>query len=59
MSGRKLGNIGRPHKFEGSKADMRQDRAGAKRLGVSLKEYERTARDREEDRKGQAKLKKR
>ena len=43
-------------KFEGSPKDRRQDKAGAKRLGVSQKAYERTPQDRAEDRAGQAAL---
>jgi hypothetical protein len=43
-------------KYEGSKADMRQDRAGAKKAGSSLKQYERSAQDRKEDARGQAKF---
>ncbi|HEY1491976.1 MAG TPA: hypothetical protein VGF35_05075 [Steroidobacteraceae bacterium] len=39
--------------FEGSPKDVRQDKKGAKKLGVSLKGYERTARDKAEDRAGQ------
>jgi hypothetical protein len=46
-------------KYEGSKADEREDRRGAKRLGISLKAYERTAKDRREDRAGQKRLVKR
>ncbi len=38
-------------KGEGSAADMRQDRAGAKKAGMSLKKYEGSAADRAADRK--------
>jgi len=38
-------------KGEGSKADMRQDRAGAKKAGVSLKRYEGSAADKKADAK--------
>ena len=37
-------------KGEGSKADMRQDRAGAKKAGMSLKAYEGSAADKRADR---------
>jgi hypothetical protein len=43
-------------RYEGSKADMRQDRVGAKKAGMSAKQYERSAQDRKEDARGQAKL---
>ena len=36
-------------KGEGSKADMRQDRAGAKKAGMSMKKYEGSAADRRAD----------
>jgi len=39
--------------YEGSLADLAEDKRGAKVKGVSLKAYERTARDKAEDRKGQ------
>jgi hypothetical protein len=42
--------------YEGSRKDLAEDRRGAKKRGVSLKEYENTAQDRAEDRKGQAKM---
>jgi len=38
--------------YEGSAKDKKQDKAGAKKLGVSLKAYERTARDKAEDKAG-------
>lgn len=37
-------------KGEGSAADKRQDRAGAKKAGMSLKAYEGSAADRKADR---------
>lgn len=43
-------------RYEGSPADKREDRAGAKRRGESLKQYERSAADKREDKRGQAKL---
>jgi hypothetical protein len=43
-------------KYEGSKADLAEDKKGAKRKGVSLKDYETSAQDKAEDRKGQAKM---
>lgn len=42
--------------YEGSSKDMRQDKAGARKLGVSLKAYERTGRDKAEDRVGQSNM---
>jgi hypothetical protein len=42
--------------FEGSSKDVKQDKAGAKKLGVGLRAYERTARDKSEDKKGQKAL---
>jgi hypothetical protein len=48
--------MARGRKFEGSPADMREDRAGAKRRGMTLKQYERSAADKREDKRGQAKL---
>jgi len=45
--------------YEGSAADIAEDKRGAKKLGVPLKQYERSARDRAEDKRGQAKLSKR
>jgi hypothetical protein len=35
---------------------LAEDKKGAKRKGVSLKDYETSAQDKAEDRKGQAKL---
>jgi hypothetical protein len=43
-------------KFEGSPKDIRQDKRGAKKLGVPLKAYENTARDKAEDRAGQSNM---
>jgi hypothetical protein len=45
--------------YEGSKADLAEDKRGAKRKGVTLKVYEKTPEDRTEDRRGQARLKQR
>jgi hypothetical protein len=42
--------------YEGSKADLAEDKRGAKRKGVSLKDYETSAQDKAEDKRGQAKL---
>lgn len=39
----------KPARYEGSPKDIKQDKKGAKKLGVSLKAYERTARDKAED----------
>jgi hypothetical protein len=44
---------------EGSKADIREDRRGAKKAGMTTKEYERSAADRKEDRRGAKKAAKR
>jgi hypothetical protein len=44
---------------EGSKADMRQDKAGARKKGVSLKAYEGSAADRRADKARMAKRGKR
>lgn len=43
-------------RYEGSKADIRRDKAGAKKRGMSMKAYEKTAEDRREDKKYQAKM---
>ena len=42
--------------YEGSPKDVRQDKAGARKLGVSLKAYERTGKDKAEDRVGQSNM---
>ena len=47
---------GKPKRYEGSKADIAEDKRGAKRMGVTLKAYEKTARDRAQDRRGAAKM---
>lgn len=47
----------RARSYEGSAKDIRQDRKGARRLGISQKAYERTPQDRAEDRAGQAAFK--
>jgi hypothetical protein len=46
----------RSRRFEGSPADIRKDKAGAKKLGISMKAYEKTPQDRAEDRAGQRAL---
>ena len=50
---------GKRKSYEGSTADIAEDKRGAKKTGVSLKQYERSARDKAEDKAGQAKLSKR
>ncbi len=45
-------------RFEGSAKDEREDRAMAKKRGMSMKEWEASAEDREHDRKGQPSMKK-
>jgi hypothetical protein len=42
--------------YEGSKADIAEDKKGAKAKGMSLKAYEKTARDKAEDKRGQARI---
>lgn len=44
--------------YEGSKEDIAEDARGAKKRGVSMRQYERSAQDRAEDRRGQARLEK-
>jgi hypothetical protein len=46
-------------RYEGSKADKREDAKGAKKLGVSKGLYERTAMDKREDAAGQRRMAKR
>jgi hypothetical protein len=46
----------RKRTYEGSKADIAEDKRGAEQLGVSLKEYEATAQDKAEDRRGETKM---
>ena len=43
--------------YEGSPADRAEDARGAKQLGISLKNYEKTGRDKAEDRAGQGRVK--
>jgi hypothetical protein len=43
-------------KWEDSPADRRSDRKGAKRMGVTVKAYERTAEDKRADAKAQRKV---
>jgi hypothetical protein len=49
----------RPTRYEKTQSDLREDRRGAKRLGVSLSQYEKTQRDKREDAAGQRRLDKR
>ena len=42
-------------RYEGSPADIREDKRGAKKLGVSTKSYEKTSRDKREDKIGSRK----
>jgi len=42
--------------YEDSKADKREDTAGAKRAGVSAKQYETSAAEKRADRAGQKRL---
>jgi hypothetical protein len=50
--------MARPPPFEGSPKDTAQDKKGAKKLGVGLRAYERSARDKREDAAGQKAMKK-
>ena len=43
-------------KFEGSKEDMRLDRKGAKKAGMSLKKFEGSRADKKMDKVGQKKF---
>lgn len=43
----------RPPQFEGSKADMAQDIRGARKMGTTVKNYEKTARDKVQNVVGQ------
>lgn len=45
-----------PKKFEGPKADKADDRANSKKLGMSLKAYERSPADKKKDAAGQKML---
>jgi hypothetical protein len=63
-SGNFAGLIGRRKmpargKDEGSPADIRQDRAGAKKAGMTQKAFERSAADRKADKARMAKKRKR
>jgi hypothetical protein len=42
--------------FEGSPKDIKQDKKGARKMGVSMKAYEKTPRDRAEDKAGQRQM---
>jgi hypothetical protein len=48
----------RKRTYEGSKADIAEDKRGARRLKMSLKQYERTAKDKAEDKRGQVRFEK-
>jgi hypothetical protein len=48
--------MAKARRFEGSKADQREDRKNSKRLGMSLKQYERSPQDRKADVAGQRAL---
>jgi len=43
-------------KYEGSAADRKADKKNARKAGVSLRTWERSAADKKEDAKGQKKL---
>ena len=47
------------NKYEGSKADRLQDRKGAKRAGMTLKQWEKSAADKKQDAAGAAANRKR
>ena len=51
----KGGKVKKPM-FEGSKKDLAQDKAGARKMGVSQKAYENTARDKAQDKAGQRQM---
>lgn len=42
--------------YEGSKADNAADKAGARRSGMSMKQWENSAADKKKDKAGQAKM---
>jgi hypothetical protein len=42
--------------YEGSPKDIREDKAGAKKAGMSMKAYENTAKDRAQDKAGQRRM---
>lgn len=46
----------RPTRYEKTLEDIREDKRGAKRMGITLREYEKTARDKREDARGQRRL---
>ncbi len=43
-------------KYEGSPEDKKRDKSGAKKAGISLKSWERSAADRREDKAGQKRM---
>jgi hypothetical protein len=49
----------KPPQFEGSKADNRMDKRGAKKAGMSAAKFEGSAADKKMDAKGQAAMNKR
>jgi hypothetical protein len=46
-------------RYEGSPKDLKEDKKGAKKLGVGLRAYEKTGKDKREDTKGQKQFGKR
>jgi hypothetical protein len=46
-------------RYEGSPADRRADKKGAKRAGMTMKQWERSAADKKKDAAGQRKLNRR
>lgn len=53
------GMNGKKGRYEGSAKDIRQDAAGARRTGVSVRKYEGSPADRRQDKAGQRRLTKR
>lgn len=45
-------------RYEGSKADIREDKRNAKKSGMSMKKYEKSDMDKKADKAGQKKRKK-
>lgn len=56
MKKAKVGPGAKVGSYEGSKADMAEDRKMAKKMKIPLKAYERSAADRKADAKGQKAL---
>ena len=46
----------KPRRYEGSPADEKKDRAGAKKAGMSMKDWEKSAADKRADAAGQRAL---